>query len=252
MKTSCIVEAGSGAFDEYSFLLDGVDEALLNAAPDIGLQFDGGAAMSFSFWVKTPGTGAAQSVYYTGENGTGNYISIQITEFGLIEFSITDTLSNNYCTATFNTALNDSTWHHVCITKAAGWNSLNLSCYIDGVLSTVNMNGELGSGLGIIPVYDIVSIGCLFAVDPLGMLFFQGNIDEFSIYNIELSPAQVTAIYNAGSPLDISTLGSYASCVAWWRMGEFATINGIADQLDLTNLQDFNTDSSNVVADVPS
>jgi hypothetical protein len=49
-----------------------------------------------------------------------------------------------------------------------------------------------------------------------------GNIDEASVFNIELSSTEVTNIYNSGVPNDISSL----SPVSWWRMGEAANYSG--------------------------
>jgi len=45
---------------------------------------------------------------------------------------------------------------------------------------------------------------------------FTGNVDEFAIFNSELSASDVTAIYNSGVPADLSSL----SPVGWYRLGD--------------------------------
>jgi hypothetical protein len=44
-----------------------------------------------------------------------------------------------------------------------------------------------------------------------------GYFDEVSIWSKELSAANVSHIYNSGTPTDISASGSL---VTWWRMGD--------------------------------
>jgi hypothetical protein len=46
--------------------------------------------------------------------------------------------------------------------------------------------------------------------------YFDGNLDEFAVFDGELSAAQIVEIYNAGTP---ASLTSY-SPEAWWRMGD--------------------------------
>ena len=51
--------------------------------------------------------------------------------------------------------------------------------------------------------------------------YFNGNIDETSIFNYELTSAQVLEIYNNGRPNDLSTFSGTAP-ISWWRLGENA------------------------------
>ena len=50
--------------------------------------------------------------------------------------------------------------------------------------------------------------------------YFNGNIDNVSLYNSELSQSDVTNIYNGGTPTTIT------GAVAHYRMGEDATFDG--------------------------
>lgn len=46
--------------------------------------------------------------------------------------------------------------------------------------------------------------------------YFNGKVDEVAVWNSALSASDVTAIYNSGTPNDISSLNP----VGWWRMGD--------------------------------
>ncbi|MBP93388.1 MAG: hypothetical protein CMC55_04645, partial [Flavobacteriaceae bacterium] len=47
--------------------------------------------------------------------------------------------------------------------------------------------------------------------------FWIGNIDEVSIYNIELTAANVTTLYNDGFA---NTVAADTGLIGWWRMGD--------------------------------
>jgi hypothetical protein len=52
--------------------------------------------------------------------------------------------------------------------------------------------------------------------------FFDGRMDECSIFNKALNQAEVTSIYNNGYPKDITALAP----ISWWRLGEDAYFDG--------------------------
>ena len=49
-----------------------------------------------------------------------------------------------------------------------------------------------------------------------GSSYFDGSIDEFAVFDGELTVAQINTIFNAGRPADLDSL----SPENWWRMGE--------------------------------
>ena len=113
--------------------------------------------------------------------------------------------------ATANTTLAtaiSSGWHHLVFTydgddpQAASSSTV----YIDGV--------EYASTQAVgLPSYS--NSNNYIARSPTGF-YFDGFIDEFAIFNSELSSSDVTAIYNSGTPADLSSL----SPVGWYRMGD--------------------------------
>jgi hypothetical protein len=62
---------------------------------------------------------------------------------------------------------------------------------------------------------------------------FAGNIDEVAIWDTLLDDDAVTAIYNSGTPISLtSNSGNYdnsSDLVGWWRMGDGDTYSTIAD-----------------------
>tara|TARA_B110000037_G_scaffold221070_1_gene290722 strand:- start:391 stop:1872 length:1482 start_codon:yes stop_codon:yes gene_type:complete len=59
---------------------------------------------------------------------------------------------------------------------------------------------------------------------------YVGDLDECSIYNKQLSTAEIIEMYNLGNPNDLTTLTtSSASLIGWWRMGDGATFPTIPD-----------------------
>ena len=53
------------------------------------------------------------------------------------------------------------------------------------------------------------------------------KIDEFAVWNTDLTEAQVLEIYNSGRPKDLSTFSGTAP-ISWWRLGENAYFNNNA------------------------
>jgi len=98
-----------------------------------------------------------------------------------------------------------SGWHHL-VLSYDGVNPLSSSSfnvYIDGTAYASTQGVGLGS------YANVNYVG-------KGGVNFNGLIDEFAIFDSELSSSDATDIYNSGVPLSLS---SY-SPVGWWRMGD--------------------------------
>jgi len=98
-----------------------------------------------------------------------------------------------------------SGWHHLVLTYD-GVNpqaSSSTTVYIDGTAYASTQGVGLGSYANVNYV-------------AKGAHMFNGLIDEFAIFDSELSSSDATDIYNSGVP---ASLTSY-SPVGWWRMGD--------------------------------
>jgi len=131
------------------------------------------------------------------------------------------------------TTVSANTWYHVAATHESGSDKL----YVNG---TLEASGSAGS-------FSVSNAANLrIGSSSIFNLHHQGLIDEVSFFNSALSASDVTAIYNGGTPADISSL----SPVGWWRMGDndgatgtTITNQGSASSIDgtLTNGPTFST-----------
>jgi len=101
-------------------------------------------------------------------------------------------------------------WVHLVATYNAGNGALYLTPAggSTSITTSTSLPTSLSSNAGI-----NLSIGRL-ALAP--GYYFNGKVDEVAIWDSELSSSDVTAIYNSGTPDDLT---SY-SPVGWWRMGD--------------------------------
>jgi hypothetical protein len=56
--------------------------------------------------------------------------------------------------------------------------------------------------------------------------YFNGLIDEVSIFDYSLDATEISTLYNSGVPTDLSNTIGLTPPVHWWRMGDGATWNG--------------------------
>ena len=116
-----------------------------------------------------------------------------------------------------------------------------MTLYINGVSESVATSG--GSYTAMSNTSQSVEIGKYSTNELLG------NIDEVSAFNTELSQANITDIYNLGTPTDISAM---SGLVSWWRMGDGSTYPTINDAAGSNNGTMTNMSSANFVTDVPT
>tara|TARA_Y100000034_G_scaffold119124_1_gene160563 strand:- start:447 stop:1322 length:876 start_codon:yes stop_codon:yes gene_type:complete len=103
-------------------------------------------------------------------------------------------------------------WHHIVATYDGSEASSGLEVYLDGTLMTPGSRTDTSySGL------NDSGEALVFGELPGNSDFFKGYMDEVSIWSKELTAANVTDIYNHGTPTNITDSGSLKS---WWRMGE--------------------------------
>jgi hypothetical protein len=81
-----------------------------------------------------------------------------------------------------------------------------------------------------------------------GYGWLTGKMDEIGIFNTELSSSDVTAIYNSGTPLSLSSYNP----ISWWRMGDNDTFPTLTDNGSGGNNGTMtNMVSGDIVTDVP-
>ena len=200
--------------NEYSMQLDGVDESFNVGATPLNLRFNRLDTFSFSAWVKREGT--SDKVILSNQlapstNYRGYYFAITPDAKLIIVFR--STLSDRLVFRS-TSALNLN-WNHIVFTYDGGASTSSGQFYINGSANTTTGEGTL---TGTAASTDQLYLACRSNADN----FLDGKLDEVAIFNTELSASDVTAIYNNGTPADLTSL----SPISWWRMGDAATWNG--------------------------
>ena len=226
-----------------STTFDGVDDTINIGSTPLNLRFNRLDTFSLSAWVKigaidnhvilsnqlAPSTNYRG--YYLGVNGSNQIVVI-------LRSTISDRL---YFTST--TTLTIGNWYHVVMTYdgTATINSVNI--YINDSLSA--FTNQTGTLLGTMESTDQLYIGSRDDSDN----WIDGNLDEISIFNTELSASDVTTIFNLGVPNDISAM---SGLVSYWRMGDNDTYPTITDNAGSNDGTMTNMTSANFVNDVPT
>ena len=110
----------------------------------------------------------------------------------------------------------ENQWINIVGTYNANELNSGLKIYING--SRVD-NQDTGTGSGYQGMSNTINP---VRIGRMGTGYANGEFSNVSIFNTELSTAQVEAIYNNGTPNDISSL----SPIAWWKLNAADTFDG--------------------------
>tara|TARA_Y100000310_G_C19960263_1_gene480893 strand:- start:31 stop:471 length:441 start_codon:yes stop_codon:yes gene_type:complete len=120
-----------------------------------------------------------------------------------------------------------NTWQHVCITHT-GTISTNPIVYhnanAQGLSNVTTGAGTLSTDAG---------QSLIIGNNPETSRTFAGNIDDVAIWDVVLDADNVEAVYNSGTPFDLSSdSGNYnqsGNLVGYWLMGDGASYPTIPD-----------------------
>jgi Concanavalin A-like lectin/glucanases superfamily len=243
-------------YSTKAVLFDGTNEHV--SVGDV-LGFEYTSPFSISCWAKTSNAVFQMLVAKMGDTPVYQGYALSIVAGQLSFFLGSDVSGTNFLQVDTSTTYNDGNWHHVCITwdgnGTPGAGGVNI--YVDGVAVATSVTQNTLSAT--IITTNALYLGGRASVGELNP--FDGTLDEVAIYNKELSSVEVTAIFNDGSPGDLSLLGSVANLSAWWRMGDddvFPTLyDWVGTEPRIPNLvagndgEPANMVAGNVQADVP-
>ena len=123
-----------------------------------------------------------------------------------------------------DTIMNVNTWYHLAFSWDGGVGTSAMTGWINGTQCTHGSGAtvaQVGDGTtSVVNGSESVYVGR--AVNNYGKV----HVDEFALFNTELSNTQVGNIYNSGEPTDLS---SHDGLVGYWRMGEDDTGTTITD-----------------------
>ena len=218
-------------------------------------------AWTISLYLKgSSSTRNGQTVFYFGDNDTTNGGHLYLRYQGSNNrFRFRYGSDNNHLNFhSPSNSINDNTWHHIMIaynggTTGASSGDINsyygrFSIFIDGanvVPSGSWSESNYGWSSGIDA--DNLRVGRYGSSQ-----YMQGGckVDEIAVWDNDQS-ANISSIYNSGSPFDLSTLTTEPK--HWWRMGDGDTYPYLQDNGSEASciFQMYNMTSANIVNDVP-
>lgn len=226
-------------FNSLSVNFDGVNDYLDGG--DV-FAYDNATAWSLSMWVRPQNVSAQRCLYSKVTNdanvfGWGLYHTA--TGAILLQMRASGQLPSHTSTAT----LSALTWTHLVMTYNGSQNINGCRLYFDSVVDTTPSSGVVTNTL-------LYSRPAEFGRRNSGF-YFSGHMDEISVWDKALSSTEVAAIYNSGSPQDVSTLSFASNLVSHYRCGDIDAHPTILDAAGSNDLTMVNMSASNFQAVVP-
>ncbi|PWA06322.1 LamG-like jellyroll fold domain-containing protein, partial [Flavobacterium laiguense] len=176
----------------------------------------GNSPRTFTVWIKTTQTGTIGDIISYGNGANGENFNVGILGGSIFVSSWADP---QYFVPASN--VNNGSWHHV----AVSYDGTNAQTYVDGILLD-------DRAFAINTVLNTAKIGA--RRDAL-FEFFEGSIDELSIWNIALTQGQIQANMN-------SELGIQPGLVALYHFNQ--GVAGVTNT-GLTTVADTSANSNN-------
>lgn len=180
-------QGGGGAAawtNTYSAKMDATNEHLI---PDGGTITLGTSDLAMSIWFKQNATAFAYLVVDGSLSGRMYANANALIKHGAWGFS------------SIASAISPGNWQHLFLTRDSGTQKL----YVDGVLKNTYT------------VSTSFTIARFGAYSSAGSYYLDGNMDEIALWDSG-QDSNVAAIYNSGTPADLTAL----SPTHWWRMGD--------------------------------
>jgi hypothetical protein len=183
------VTYGTGIINQ-GFSLDGVND-YVNLGNNF--DFDSTTPFSFSCWVKLSTINKLNTVYSKTVKSTAQGYFLRFQETNKLRFWLGGTpFGNALYIETVNTYTNN-VWYNVVITYDGSRNTSGINLYINNNSQTFNslynnLTSSTSNSINFV-------LGSLYS----DSFFMSGIQDEVGIWNRELTPSEVTELYNSGS-----------------------------------------------------
>ena len=231
--------------NEKSLIFDGVEEYVNVPGPAIDIT----DPFTLSAWIKldTIPSGDPYSVMSNADEWTEGGYRLTINTNGSIKVDHYNVaLVKAFYALTDDTGLFVvDTWYHISVTKSGA----TVKIYKDGESLAVTDSSPY---TGTASQYTDLQIGAQLN-DGTPRYFFDGSIDEVSIWGHSLSESEIEELYNTGVPLNLKLHSQVGNLISWWRMGEGDVPNIITDNhgSSATDGTMIEMDASNIVDDTP-
>lgn len=176
-----------------------------------------GGALAVSAWVKggrqTTGVIVGQwDANLMGTNSSWILSSGYSDDRMLIAAVSADGTTTNAKVLQSKSVVFDGSWHHIGMVFSGG----SLKMYIDGVRE-VSPTAIVDSAVATLNhATGPLSIGSAGGASG----YFHGSIDDVALFTSGLSDAEMTTLYNGGTPLLINRNALSSSLFSWWRLGD--------------------------------
>ena len=199
--------------NNVSILCDGVDD-YISIGNVSELDFDIANPFTISAWVRANATTGAERIIFSKQAGSNNPGYRFASQSPGLRFHLSGGTAGNRLELRGTTASNptDQFWHHCVATYDGSGNDTGVNIYFDGSVVSTTSNGSAtvtGSTTNAIAAQYSGRNGTTAEWD--------GFMDEIAVFDVELSAAQVTELYNSGTPGNIIGATYENDNVGWWR-----------------------------------
>mgnify|MGYP000011518720 CR=1 FL=1 len=193
--------------------------------PREAVQFDGQGFLSgtaamptdgpstISAWIKPTDSGTLRYLLFWQNIGGVSYSrAIFRATSQQLKYQRNFSGTNSWITST--DTISQDVWTHFAIThdQVAGGEPI---LYLNGAVAAITT--DAGPPSGTPNSFDMVAIGGSNAGSSTN---FIGSVDDVAYYNQILTPTEITELYNAGCPANLSSLSTSTDLTNWWVYGD--------------------------------
>ena len=206
-----------------SFLFDGVNETINIDSTRTSLATT--TKGTWSAWVRVvDATPVGTQVFICfGDTDANSLIDLNIQGSGVLLAQCIIAASSKWILNTDAAAFSDNTWVHIAlvhdgVSPVLFVNAISVAqAFSTSLDKTVWFNNIAGLDNGRLMCRNYNNAG--------NGNFVNGNMDECSIWNTNLSATQISEIYNGGKPGNLKKHSAFANLVDWYR-GDGAAFDG--------------------------
>jgi hypothetical protein len=229
--------------NQYSIDTNGVD---MYAELGNVTSLNASAVASWSFWVNRDDVTRFEVPIGQGGSGNDRLFYLRFVGNNRIDFFIKGSVM--WKDTSLNVTFANNTWYNIVVTYngATSGNSNKCNLYINGVKET----NTQGSNITTMPSSTTnFNIGRLQSGASSYNNYFDGQVDEIALFDKELSQSEVTAIYNSGTPGDLT---DHANLTDWWRCGDDNSGSGTTLTANVGGVNGTLVNSASYVTNVPT
>jgi len=229
---------GDAVWDNGEYISGGQSISFDGASDYVDLgsssELQPSTAFSLSIWAKTDDITIpyqrAISMWTTGATPNGyTYIVSTANGDGKIVFCIypLSYTGGGVCFTTDAAVMTSGTWKHIVATYSG--DDLRMRLYIDGVeVAATLTSGTIPASIS--QRTSRLALGHNLGGAAAAHRSWDGNLDEFSLWDFELNDAQVTTMYGSGNPPDVSS--GITDSEPWTFNGQLRGIVKVAEGRD--------------------